>query len=243
MSSENREIILPSKLVIRPQTPEEEFNYLLDVLEETPFYKQNNYKIELSDHPEFQKIATGQTSLETVDKKRLRELFITEIYDPSFFDAGMRSLEQSRGQIVPAFPRFAEFNKQWGFKVFPEYQLTLTRYGPGGEYFYNEGRVVMMTRKDGTFKKPNPAHTGVHELVHIGIQSNIVEQLGLTHWEKERTVDRICMLKFGDILPNYLPNSKGDTRVDSFITEASLSDLPSAIGRYVNEYPRNSKSL
>ncbi len=241
MHSETGEILSPIELIIRPQTPQEEFDYLLYLLGRAQFYKQNGYAVELPEQLEFQKIATGQTLLETVDKNELHDIFISKVYNQDFFKAGMKALEEVRGQIIQAFPKFVEFNEQWGFKVFPEYQLTLTRYGPGGIYLEDEGRVVMMTRKDGTFKRPHPTHTSVHEMVHLGIESNIVKQHSLTHWEKERTVDKMCLLKFGDILPNYQPHSKGDPRVDPFVTEATISDLPSAIGQYVKEYPREHK--
>ena len=56
-----------------------------------------------------------------------------------------------------------------------------------------KSRIIMMTRKDGTFKEPNPAHTAVHEMVHMGIEEDIVKQYGLSQGEKERMVDLIYL--------------------------------------------------
>jgi hypothetical protein len=47
-------------------------------------------------------------------------------------------------------------------------------------------------------------------MVHIGIEKNIVKEYQLTHWEKERVVDLICSLAFGDILHNYKLQPKGE---------------------------------
>lgn len=107
-------------LVIRPQTPDEEFEYLWDVLEKMPFYRKNGYAVELPNHPVFRELAQMSPDFEGVDKNEMRQLFIKEVYDVAFFRAGIAALEQERRRIEQAFPRFVELNEQWGFKVFPK---------------------------------------------------------------------------------------------------------------------------
>ncbi len=48
-------------------------------------------------------------------------------------------------------------------------------------------------------KRKHPAHTPVHELVHIGIEEIIVQRFKLSHWEKERTVDLVTSKMFGQV--------------------------------------------
>lgn len=229
--------LLP-EIVIRPQTPQEELDYLLFVLRGIPFYKENKYSIELPDHPLFQNLADLSPNFDGTDMDEVKRVFETQVYDPSFFTTGTEALESERGRISQALPTFVDFNNEWGFRLYPKYDVTLTRYGPGGMYLEDSGRIIMMTRADGTFKRKHPSHTPVHEMVHLGIEGNIVKRFRLKHWEKERVVDRICSQKFGSFLPDYWMRPQGDVRIDPYVTEQSLHDLPSAISRYVDAFPR-----
>lgn len=95
-----------------------------------------------------------------------------------------------------------------------------------------------MTRADGTFKRRDPAATPVHEMVHFGIEESVVKRFKLTHWEKERLVDQICVQRFGSILLKYLLQPRGDKRIDPYINEDSLKNLPAAVAEYTKRYPR-----
>lgn len=227
------------KLVIRPQTPDEEFDYLWFVLVMMSFYRENGYtNVGLPEHAIFQRLAQRSPDFEGVNKNEMRRLFIKEVYDASFFRAGISALERERPRIEQALPRFVELNRQWGFEVFPRYEFALTRYGPGGAYYPEARRVIMMTRCDGTFKRRDPAATPIHEMVHLGIEESIVKRFDLEHWEKERLVDQICVQRFGDILPEYLLQPPGDKRIDPYINEKSLENLPAAVAEYAKRYPR-----
>lgn len=228
----------PPEIVIRPQTPVEEFDYLWSVLQDLPFFRKNNYKIELPSHPVFQALAKMSPDFSGVDRDQIRKIFESEVYDASFFDNGLKALESERERITQVLPTLAEFHDQWGFRLYPKYDIALTRYGVGGRYEPDKGRILMMTSADGTFKRVHPSHTPVHEMVHLGIQDNIVKHFGLTHWEKERIVDQICSRQFGQLLPGYAVQSQGDIRVDPYVTTETLKDLPTAISHYVTVFPR-----
>ena len=237
IEQKEREIALP-KLEIRPKNPTEEFDYLWYVLGRVPFYKKQGYTFETPDHPEFQRLVATSPNFTEEDKTKAQRLFVDQIYNPAFYANGLAVLEGERTRIEQAFPGFVEFNKKWGFKLFPKYQVTLTRFGPGGLYDDDIGLITMMTRQDGTFKRPNPSHTPVHEMVHIGIENDIVKQYHLTHREKERLVDLVTSSRFGGILPGYKLQDLGDPKIDPYITPSALEDLPSAVSRYVQDYPR-----
>lgn len=220
------------KLVIRTQTASEEFNYLRYVLDTVPFSLKHGYKFEIPSHPKFKQLVEMSPNFDGVNWDQLEKVFRTEIYDPNLYALGIKSLEAHRPQIESAFPTFLQFNQNWGFKTFPRYDISLTLYGRGGSINEDTGRIILMTRPDGSFKRSHPAHTPVHEMVEIGIKKCIVDKFGLTHSEKERLVDKICMIEFGSILPGYKEQEIGDRRIDHYIDQVSIKNLPEAINRF-----------
>ncbi len=93
--------------------------------------------------------------------------------------------------------------------------------------------------KNGNTKRKPIQRAPIHELVHIGIEEPIVKRFSLTHSEKERIVDKICMLKFKKEMPKYYIRKLWDIRVDKFVTKETLDmDLVKAISGYVKNYPR-----
>lgn len=226
------------KLEIRPQTAKEEFDYLWYTLKQLPFFEENNYKVELPNHPVFQKLAEKSPNFSKVNKVSLFNLFKKEVYDQDFFKQGIITLESCRPIFDKAIPKFIDMNKKWDFKTFQKYNVLLTRYGPGGSYNPYQGKIIMMTDTDGSFKKFRPQETVIHEIIHIGIEENIVNHFVLNHWEKEALVDLICTLKFGDILPKYQMQSQENIKVNDYINLKSLDQLPKAIEKYITAFPR-----
>jgi len=118
------------------------------------------------------------------------------------------------------------------------YQILLTLYGPGGRYNPEKGIVIILSAAKRMGRK-NRAHTIVHEIVHIGIEQNIVQKYHLAHWEKEHLVDLICTLYLHDLMPDYDMQPKGDKRLDPFVCAADIiNNLPLAIEKFIAMYPR-----
>lgn len=228
------------ELLIKAKTPEEEYAYLWWVLERMPFYKKNKYSVELPQHPIFQQLADVSPNFDPVDREELFETFVKEVYDVEFFQNGIRKLELSRVRIEKVFLIFSNLQQQWGFKILPQYKISLTQYGSGGSYDVSSGVITMRTSMGGEFRREDSAATPIHEMIHMGIEECIVKLFKLTHWEKERLVDKMCQILFGEILPNYVLENRGNARIDSFVTKESLKDLPKAIEKYVQIYPRES---
>lgn len=227
------------KIDIRPHTAKEEFNYIWNLLEELPFIKKNNYTVKLPKHPVFLKLAQKSPKFGRVNKADLFDLFQKEIYDPDFFKQGIFLLKNYQSMFKKAISRFAQMNKKWGFKIFPKYRVLLTRYGLSGAYYPHEGKVIMMLGADGTFEKTlDPGETVIHEIIHTGIEENIINHFNLDHWEKERIVDLICILKFGDLLPNYQIQQQGNKNIDSYISLTSIDQLPQTMEKYVTDFTR-----
>jgi len=228
--------VLP-EIIIRAQTPKEEFEYLWFVLNKVPFYRKNNYNFEVPRQPEFQHLVNISPNFDLVDRKSIKDLFIKDVYHPSVFENGLKELKRERPSIEKCLPTLINFHNLWGFKIFPKYEITLTLYGPGGSYNAETGKVIIKTRKGGMLKKHCLACTVIHEIVHIGIEQNIVKKYSLSHWEKERLVDLICFLCFKKYLPEYTLQRNEDVKIDSYIRIDTLNNLPGAVEDYINKRP------
>jgi hypothetical protein len=69
-----------------------------------------------------------------------------------------------------------------------------------------------------------------------------VRRFALTHPEKERLVDRICIVAFPRLLPGYRAQPMGPPELDAFVDDAALHDLPAAVARYVAAHPRQASA-
>jgi hypothetical protein len=226
------------QLTIRSPGPEEEFGVIWYTLRSLPFFREHGYEVVLPDHKIFADLAELPPNIRDSKKKQTYEIFAQHIYRRADYENGLLSLKASEADIRAAFPKFVELNKQWDFKVVNHYDVVLTLYGPGCQFNPGTGKVILKTTVDGKFKRGDSIHTVIHEMVHIGAHENLVKRFQLTHWEKERLVDLICAIKFGDILENYRLKPKGANNLGGFVNQGSISNLPGAIEAYVARYPR-----
>ncbi|NRB62091.1 MAG: hypothetical protein HRU40_03495 [Saprospiraceae bacterium] len=121
----------------------------------------------------------------------------------------------------------------WDFKHYETYTIRFTRYGSGGSYDTQTGTITLMTTPTGTFKNyRNPINTIIHEIVHLGIEESLVQKHQLPHPLKERLVDTIIKILFGDRLPNYKIQNMGYESLNNHIRETiDLVDLEIALAK------------
>lgn len=222
------------ELVIRGQTAEEEFKYLIGhVLNQLPFYEKHGYRISLPESKEF------RHPIPTNLRGKAFENFLKKEYREGFFIKGIEILKQNENTIRSIFPILIKLQKAWKFKIFPTYTIGLTKYGPGGSYDSDTGKITMLTTIDGGFKQLNPADTVIHESVHMGIEDIIVKKYKLSHTEKERLVDLICKNLFHDILKDCRIQSIGDSKIDPFVTKKEdVYNLPAQAEMFIRANPR-----
>lgn len=216
------------------QEPDEAFDWLWQQLRDMPFFRQNHYDVALPSHPLFEKLA--KDGLDGADREAAHRVFVDEVYDRAAFRKGLTEMSVIATKLDPELAAFGRWSKAWGFFRPSHYEVVLTLYGPGGSYDVEQGRVTVLTTPSGDFRK-RPLHNLVHEMVHIGIETPIVKRFGLSHPEKERLVDRICVVAFGDWLVGYRMQPMGPPEMDAFIDEAALADLPAAVQRSRAEHP------
>lgn len=219
-----------SKIIVRSQTADEEFEYLMKVFGKMDFYNQHGYKIPIPDHPFFLNISNNLDLLKSLDIKKARNIFKKDVYNPNFFKNGLKTINKDIGLIEKAIKKMEKW-KNWEFKLFSKYEVRLTVYGPGGSYNFNHGNIIMKTKESGEFGRI-PYHTIVHEIIHIGIEESIVKKFELTHVEKEGLVDSICAKYFGDLLIDYRVQNLGDKKVFNLVSKDNIMELPKIIKKY-----------
>jgi len=219
------------KITIRAPTVSEEFEQLKNVLNRLSFYKNNGYIVELPD------ISLLQDPKILEDLNKALRVFKTSEYDLRFFSKGLKVLNSERNTIEKLAKKLVKIRNYWDFKIFSEYEILLTKYGLGGRYNPNIGRVVLLTTKEGEFKRESP-HTILHEITHIGIEDSIVKKYSLGYSEKERLVDLMVRTIFTKEFPNYWVQKIGDSKLDSYINSETIKNLPETIKRYTTVFPR-----
>jgi len=219
------------RLTTRAPTPDEEFEQLKCVLNRLSFYRSNGYIVELPD------ISLLQDPKMLEDQDNAFNVFKTSEYNLRFFDKGLKILNSERNILEDLIKKLMSIADLWDFKVFSKYEILLTKYGPGGRYNSNIGRVVLLTTKKGGFKRES-SHTVLHEIAHIGIEDSIVKKYSLSHSEKERLVDLLVKMVFTIEFPDYRVQKIGDSRIDSYINNEAIKNLPKTIERYITDFPR-----
>lgn len=218
----------PPKIVIRASTLYEELSYLKFVLHNKDFFEKNAFDAvypnnNLLQNPEIIK-----------EENRMFEIFKNYEYNQDYYTNGVKILISKKKIIESLIFKLKEICKNWDFRIFPEYQILLTRYGPGGSYSYNDykGKIIMLTTREGMFKRENPEEAVIHEITHIGIEESIVEKYKLNHWEKERLVDLIVKIIFKEELPDYNLQKSESTELDQYIDLEAIKNLPEVISKF-----------
>lgn len=221
------------QFIVRAMTAEEEWERICWTVGQMDFYNANGYQIILPVGFESQSLTSSQQSL-----------FLSSMYQPDDYLKAINRFEGARDRIESVFPMFRVLESNWGFKVFNQYELLVTQYGVGGSYHPSTSQIVTRASKDGMLARADAAQTPVHEMVHMGIQHNIVNEFALEHWEKERVVDLMCLVLFGDRLPHYTLQIQGINAVNQYLSPHNiLHRLPEAIEEYAHSKSKQSTRL
>ena len=218
-----------NRLVVTIPSAAEESEYIWRTIQDIKFFEENNYQISLPEGTfiEVLKKKAKENILSDNDYEDLKIYIKDSIYNRSDYEAGYRKIEEQLSLISKMISEISTSNRNWDFTMFEQYQIHLTLYGPGGSYNPDEGSILIYTTPTGNFKQyDNPANTIIHEIVHIGIETSIINTLNVPHALKERIVDTFVFLNFKEYLPTYNIQDMGDNRIDSYLkTKNDLKDL------------------
>lgn len=218
-----------NRITIHIPTAESESEYVWRTLQDIKFFEENKYQISLPKGQliEELKAKSKKDSLSEEDYKRLKTYIKDSIYHRSDYLKGFERIENERVLINKMVREIAELKLNWNFKLFDNYEINLTLYGPGGSYDPDEGSILIFTTPEGKFKNyANPANTIIHEITHIGIEETIIIKFQVPHTLKERIVDTFVFLNFNQYLPDYRIQDMGEKRPDQYLkTKINLKDL------------------
>jgi hypothetical protein len=223
---------MKAEIIIRACTIEEEFSNLKFVLSRKDFYVANGYSVAYPDSSVLQDYKILE------NPNLMWETFKDSEYDEKYYQEGLNVLYPLKEQLEQLVGKILGLDKNWPFKAFPSYQIILTRYGPGGSYHYDKGTIVMLTTREGRFKRADPVQTIVHEIVHIGIEESIVQKYKLIHWEKERLVDLLVSTVYKDEIPKYRMQDTGIVGIENYVNSDTILNLPLSIEKYISEKRR-----
>jgi len=219
------------QIIISAHTPLEEINSLQAILNKIKWFNDHGYKPTFPEYPEL------QIPFSDEEKDQKLNILLSE-YKPEFYDVGIKLLNKYVNEIKSVYPAFLKLNHLWKFKVFSQYLIAITKYGMGGSYSFETGKITMRLKENGTFYLQQPHHTVIHEMIHIGIEEVLVIKYKLTQPEKERLVDRMVLTLFADLVPDYEFQRIGDPKIDSFVSPETINNLPEAINHFIKYYPR-----
>ncbi len=226
---------------VLPMIPslEMETDYVWNCIEQTRFFDDHGYELAM---PSGELIHGLQVDarlgiLHESSKSDLKKHMKKKVYTPSDYLAGMKKVEDQVEDLESMIRLIDDEDYSWGFKIFPQYKVKLTLYGPGGSYDAEQGSILLYTTAHGSFKNyDDPAYTLIHEIVHIGIEESIIGKYQVPHAMKERIVDKMVILLFGDVLHGYRVQNMGDRRIDPYLkTPEDIHDLDQAVQKALEE--------
>lgn len=220
------------RIKINLPTAKEECKYVWQVMKNYEFYKKYKYELALPKHGIIDILKSNKDSLTEKNYSKLYYAFYYDIYDKYNYKNGFINIKKSLPLIEDMVSSLYKYQKLWGFRIFPTYNLNLTQYGPGGKYNPIDGSILLYTSKDGNFKmyKEKAAYTIIHEIVHIGIEECIVTRFNVDQPLKERIVDLFVKHHFGSVLTDYKVENNAGNKIDSYLkTDNDFENLPKRV--------------
>lgn len=211
-----------NQLKISIPTIQQEATSIWRTINDISFLESQGYQIHLPQHEVIDTLLkkSKEKKFGNSDFAKIYQILESDIYDKSKYTLAWKKVKEQEDLINSLISRLRKKQSSWNwnFKTFTTYEVVFTLYGTGGSYDPDRGLVTLFTNQGGKFMKyKNPANTIMHEIIHMGIEQSLVQTLQISHGVKERIVDRITFLLFGDRLPNYKIQNKGDTQIDEIL--------------------------
>jgi hypothetical protein len=102
---------LKKHVLVTAYTIDEEFNYVMFLLKDMDFFNQYGYEVALPDHPFFLNISKNPSLLKSLNIKEAKNIFKKEIYDPTFFEKGIKKINENIELIEEAIQKLKKLKK------------------------------------------------------------------------------------------------------------------------------------
>lgn len=222
-------------------TVEQEATSIWRTINDIDFLEQQGYKINLPEDEFIQSLITKSKNgaFGNEDFSEIYNLLESNIYAKSNYELALKNVLDQEELINKLIYQLKNSKNDWNwdFKIFDKYNIVFTLYGTGGSYDPDLGTITLLTTIEGDFMNySNPTNTIIHEITHMGIEQSIVQKYNLPHGSKERIVDLVVLILFGEILPEYKIQNMGDTKIDKYLkNRTDLVDLESTVKEIVKK--------
>lgn len=186
-------------------SPERELERVLYVLSpaKKSFYLEKAYRITLPEGITFENSETkSEDEIFAQIKKEFNSTWISEIKE----------------KVDPLWPqiikRLQPILKDIGYKLLPEYKLTISKYGTAGSYSFPNEIIINL---EGITKSPW-LKIIAHELIHLTIEP-LIRKYQVEHWYKERLVDRLMLKIFPEFPSQSLPADFDKGKLDNLFDQ------------------------
>jgi hypothetical protein len=228
-----------SRTVVTIPSIAEEATQIWRTINDIQFFEEHGYTVHLPESD----LITGliqkarESQLDNEDYAQIVILLERGVYQKSDYQKGLEKIQIQLPLVDSLVEAIINTKRNWAFKQFDQYKVTLTLYGSGGSFNPDEGTILMLTTKAGQFKQyDNPANTLIHEIVHIGLEESIVQKYQLNHGFKERIVDTFVYLHFKASLPEYRIQNMGDKALDQYLqSKKDLQNLDQIVAKFTKK--------
>lgn len=227
-----------SSLIINIPTIEQEARSIWRTINDIIFLEEQGYKINLPSSQIIDSLISKskRNKFSNKDFPVIYNLLESEVFKEQNYVSAYKRVKREENLLNQLIIKLKQASKSWNwhFRFFESYTVVLTVYGTGGSYDPDSGLITLFTTTSGKFMQyENPANTIIHEIVHLGIESSLIQKYSVPHVEKEKTVDSIVKILFSKYLPKYKVQKMRLTQLDNKLTKTEdiknlhliLSDL------------------
>lgn len=233
--------VAEAQVEISIPTIEQEATSIWRTINDIVFLEKQGYQINLPENEVIDALLekSKNNQFGNSDFEEIYNMLESSVYDKNKYEVALEKVK-AQADLINNLVTQLKIKKNtwdWTFHTFDQYNVVFTLYGTGGSYDPDTGLVTLFTNEAGKFMRyDNPANTILHEIVHMGIEKSIVQTYNLPHGLKERMVDKITYLLFGDKLPDYNIQNMGDPKIDSYLRdENDLKNLEALVIKYQKE--------
>lgn len=226
-----------SRIKVVQPTVEQEATSIWRTINDIAFFEEQGYTINLPEDSLIDALVVKSKNgtFGNDDYPAILTLVETKVFDQKNYEHAIQKVQDQTDLINSLLSEIdaERANWDWDFKMFDTYKVVFTLYGTGGSYDPDEGKITLLTNKDGGFMKyENPANTIIHEITHMGMEYSLVRKYNLSHGMKERLVDSFVSLMFQDRLPEYQIQNMGNEALDEHLkTSNNISSLNAILSK------------
>ncbi len=206
------------KFILNKDPLSYEVNAIVMYLKNYKFFEKYKYNVSYPEYEEFKELLNKARNgdIEDSDYEEVQSQF-KKILDIDKYNALYEKCKnviiENNKILEKTKSLFEQLSLNFDFKLFDNYLVNITKYGPGGSYDSSDGSILIKYGKNGI-----KFSTLIHELFHIGIEESIIQKYNINHGTKEYIVDTFMLTYFNTYFDNYVYQALDDN-IDEYVKE------------------------